>query len=105
VRAQILEELIKGHLGFGLFIRLVFTRVIKVIVVCLVLTLIVWLVWLGKYTLASFLAGGVLGFLAFLILCFLKHHSGSQKTTESSSPTDEVRNVNEPEEIKPKASV
>ncbi len=105
MKAQILEKLIKGHSGLDLFIRLVFTRAIKVIAVCLVLTLIVWFIWLGKYTLGSFLAGGAFGFFVFLILSFLKRHLGKQKTTESSGAAEESGKLTDPDQIKPKASV
>jgi len=105
VKAQILEKLVKGHLGFDSFLRLVFTRVSRVIAVCLVLTSIVWLVWMGKYTFGSFLAGAALGFLVFLILSFLKHHLGYQKANQSSGAANEVENLTDPEEVRPKTSV
>ena len=105
MKAQILEKLVKGPSGFDSFIRLVFTRVIKIVTVCLILTLIVWLVWLGKYTFASFLAGAVFGLLVFLILCFLKRHLGNQKAAESSGIAEELGQLTDPDEIKPKASV
>jgi len=105
VKPQILEKIVEGHLGFNLFLSLVFTRVIKVITVCLVLTLIVWLVWLGKYTFGSFLAGAVFGLLVFLILCFLKRYLGNQKAIGSSNTTDEVAKLTDPDEVRPKAPV
>jgi len=105
VKAQILEKLIEEHLGLNLFIRLVFTRVIKVITVCLVITLIVWLVWLGKFTFGSFLAGAVFGLLVFLILCFLKRHLGNQKATESSGVAEELGKLTDPDEVRPKAPI
>ena len=84
------EESAKGRLESKRFLRLVFTRVIRVIAVCLVLTLIVWLLWIGKFTLGSFLAGAVLGFLVFWILSFLKHHLGYQQIKKSSGVIEEV---------------
>jgi len=105
VNTQILEKLVKGPSGFDSFLRLVFTRVIKIVTVCLILTLIVWLVWLGKFTLGSFLGGAASGFLVFLILLFLKRHLGNQRATESSGVADELGKLTDPDEIKPKASV
>ncbi|MCK4225172.1 MAG: hypothetical protein KAX39_08315 [candidate division Zixibacteria bacterium] len=105
MKDQILEKLIKERLGFDLFIRLVFTRMIKVMAVCLILTLIAWLLWLENYVWGSFLAGAVLGLLVFLILNFLKRHLGYQKAKESPGATNEAGNLTDPEEIRPKASV
>ena len=105
MNTQILEKLVKGPSGFDSFIRLVFTRVIKIVTVCLILTLIVWLVWLGKYTFGSFLAGAVFGLLVFLILCFLKRHLGNQKATESSGVAEELGKLTDPDEVRPKAPI
>ena len=105
MKPQILEKIVEGHLGFNLFLSLVFTRVIKVITVCLVLTSIVWLVWLGKYTFGSFLAGAVFGLLVFLILCFLKRYLGNQKATESSGVAEELGKLTDPDEVRPKAPI
>lgn len=82
MKAQILENLIKGSFGFGLFLRLVFSRVLKVITLCLLLTLIVWFVWLEKYTWGSFLAGAAFGSFVFWILYFLKGHFDGPKAEE-----------------------
>jgi hypothetical protein len=105
VKAQILENLVKGHVGFGLFIRLVFTRVLKVIALCLTLTLIVWLVWLGRFTLGAFLGGVAVGLSVFLIMSSLKRRRGYQEEKESSEPTAELENLTGSEEILPKTSV
>jgi hypothetical protein len=90
MKGQMLEESTKGRLESKRFFRVVFTRVIRVTAVCLVLTLIVWLLWIGKFTFGSFLAGAVLGFLVFWILSFLKHHLGYQQIKESSGVIEEV---------------
>ena len=105
MKAQLLEKLIEEHLGFGSFLRLVFTRVIKIMAACLVLTLIVWLVWLGKYTLGSFFAGAVFGLLVFLSLCFLKRYLGNQRATESSDGAKELEKLTDPDEVRPKAPI
>ena len=105
MKGQMLEGSTKGHLESKLLLHLVFTRVIKVIAVCLALTLIVWLLWIGKFTLGSFLAGVAAGFLVFLILSFLKRHLGYQKAKESSAVTEEVGKLTDAEEIRPKAPV
>lgn len=105
MKAQILEKLIEEHLEFGSFLRLVFTRVTKVMAVCLVLTLIVWLVWLGKYPFGSFLAGAAFGFLVFLSLCFLKRYLGNQKPTESSDGEKELGKLADPDGVRPKAPI
>lgn len=105
MNTQILEKLVKGHLGFDSFIRLVFTRVIKIVTVCLILTLIVWLVWLGKYTFGSFLAGAALALFVFLILRFLKHQLGHSQVKQGSGGGEELGKLTDPDEIKPKASV
>ena len=90
MKGQMLEESTKRHLESKLQLRLVFIRTAKVVAVCLVLTLIVWLLWIGKFTLGSFLAGGSAGFLVFLILSFLKRHLGYQKAKENSAVTEKV---------------
>jgi hypothetical protein len=105
VKAQILEKLIKGPSGFDSFIRLVFTRVIKIVTVCLILTLIVWLVWLGKFTFGSFLGGAALSFFVFLILRFLKHQLGESQVKQDSVGGEELGKLTDPDEIKPKAPV
>lgn len=105
MKGPMLEESTNRHSESKLHLRLVFIRVIKVITVCLVLTLIVWLLWIGKFTLGSFLAGAALGFLVFLILSFLKHHLGYQQGKESSGVTEEVGKLTDPDEIRPKAPV
>ena len=104
-KSQMLEESTKRHLESKRFLHLVFTRVIKVIAVCLALTLIVWLLWIGKFTFGSFLAGAAVGFLVFLILCFLKRYIGNQKATESLGMTEEAGKLTDPDEIRLKASV
>jgi len=105
VKAQILEKLVKGHLGLDHFTRLVFTRVIRVIAVCLVITLIVWLLWLGKFTFGSFLAGAAFGFFVFSILSFLKRYLGIQKATENSDTAEEYGKLTDPDEIRSKAPI
>lgn len=105
MKGRVLEESIKRHLESKRFLHLVFTRVIKVIAVCLVLTLIFWLLWIGKFTFGSFLAGAAAGFLVFLILCFLKRYLGNQKATESLGMTEEAGKLTDSEEIRPKAPV
>ena len=105
MKAQILEKLVKGPSGFDSFLRLVFTRVIKVIAVCLVLTLVVWLVWLGKFTLGSFLAGAASGLFVFFILSLLKHHWGHSQAKESSIEDEKLGKLVDQNEIKPRTSV
>jgi hypothetical protein len=105
---------IKGHksaasgkesLESKLLLRLVLTRTVKVIGICLALTLIVWFTWLGKYTLGSFLAGAALAFLVFWVLSFLKHYLGYPQEKEGSGITEEIGKLTDPEEIRPKATV
>jgi hypothetical protein len=105
VKAHILEKLIQGNLGVSHIIGLVFSRAMKVVASSLLLTLIVWLVWLGKFTFASFLAGAVLGLLVFLTFNLLKRQSEHRMSKEGLSAADEAKDLTDPEEIRPKASV
>jgi hypothetical protein len=88
-----------------LLLRVVLTRTVKVIGICLTLTLIVWFTWLGKYTLGSFLAGAALGFLVFRGLSFLKHYSGTTEEKEGPGLTDKIGKLTGQEETIPKAAV
>jgi hypothetical protein len=105
VKPETLQSLVKGELGFSSFLNLIFLRVIKVVILCLVLTLIVYLLWQGKFTLGSFLAGAVVGLMAFLIRTRLKHPSIDRAKEESSPETDTLDGIAGSEEIHPKASV
>ena len=93
------EESTKEHLESKLLLRLVFTRTVKVMAICLVLTLISWLFWLGKYTLGSFLAGAALGFLAFWVLSFLKRYLGYRQNKEGLGVAEEIGKLTGSEEI------
>jgi O-antigen ligase len=99
VKAQTLQNLAKGDLRFWAFLRLVFIRVIKVVLLCLVLTLIVYLLWQGKFTLGSFLAGAAFGLVAFLIRTRFKPQVADQNNPAGSEQKDS------PAEIRPKTSV
>ncbi len=100
-----LEESTKGYLESKRFLNLVFTRVIKVITVCLVLTSAVWLVGIGKFTFGAFLAGAALGFLVFWMFGFLKRYLGYQQVKESPAVTEKMGRLPDPEGIKPTAPV
>ena len=99
------EESTQQHLESKLLLRLVFTRTVKVMAICLVLTLISWLFWLGKYTLGSFLAGAALGFLAFWVLSFLKRYIGYRQNKEGLGVAEELGKLTGSEEITPRAPV
>ncbi len=95
----------KESLESKLLLRLVLTRTVKVMVICLTLTLVSWFVWLGKYTLGSFLAGATLAFLVFWALSLLRHHLGYLQDKDGSGTTEEIGKLTGPEEIMPKATV
>ncbi len=105
MKGQMSEQLRTGHPESKLLLVLVLTRVVKVMAACLLLTVIIWLLWLGKYTLGSFLAGAALGLLVFLILSFLRSHLGEHQIKQSSSLTEGAEKLNESEQIRPKAPV
>lgn len=105
MKPETLQSLVKGELGFSSFLNLIFLRVIKVVTFCLVLTLIVYLLWQGKFTLGSFLAGAVVGLTAFLIRTRLKRPSFGRAKQENSPPTDPMDEIAGSEEIHPTASV
>ena len=100
-----LEESTKEHSESKLLLYLVFTRMIKVIAVCLILTLIFWLLWLQEYVGGFFLLGASLGFLVFWVLSLLKHHLGYQQDKESSGVTEEVEKLADPKKIRSKTPV
>lgn len=105
MKPETLQSLVKGELGFRSFLSLIFLRVVKVVVICLILTLTVYLLWQGKFTLGSFLAGAVVGLTAFLIRTRLKGSSFEPAKQESSPATDSMEEIAGSEEIHPKASV
>jgi hypothetical protein len=105
MKAQTLQNLAKGDLRFGAFLRLVFIRVIKVISLCLILTLIVYLLWQGRFTLGSFLAGAAFGLAAFLILFRFKPQAAGQNGQEVPAKSDQTDSLADPSEIRPKTSV
>jgi len=105
VKAQILQNLTKGNLRFGEFLRLVFVRMIKVVSLCLVLTLVVYLLWQGMFTLGSFLAGAACGLAAFLIWIRLKLQACGRTKQEGPAAADQKDSLAGPAEIRPKTSV
>ncbi|MCK4385303.1 MAG: hypothetical protein KAW52_03480 [candidate division Zixibacteria bacterium] len=105
MKGQMLEESTKEHSESKLLLYLVFTRMIKVIAVCLILTLIFWLLWLQEYVWGFFLLGASLGFLVFWVLGLLKHHLGYQQDKESSGVTEEVEKLADPKKIRSKTPV
>lgn len=92
----------KRHLEPRLLLRLVFTRVIKVIVAGLIFTLVSWLLLLQEYVWGLFLLGASLGFLFFWILGFLKQHLGYRKVEGSSALAADMRNPADPLEVRSK---
>ncbi|NIM97786.1 MAG: hypothetical protein GTO24_06820 [candidate division Zixibacteria bacterium] len=105
MRQEILEGLVKGHLGFSAFIRLVFARVLRVVAVCLTLTLIVWLVWLGKFTFGAFLAGAAVGFSVFLMVRCLRHYLINGEAKESPDVPRQLGDIADPEKVQPRTEV
>jgi hypothetical protein len=105
VKYEILEGLVKGHLGFSAFIRLVFVRVLRVIAVCLTLTLIVWLVWLGKFTFGAFLAGAAVGFFVFLIVRSSRRYLIDGEAKKGLDITRELGDRADPEKVQPRTQV
>jgi hypothetical protein len=105
VKPETLQNLVKGDLGFSELLNLIFLRAVKVVSLCLVLTLIVYLLWQGKFTLGSFLAGVVFGLVAFLIRNHFRHYSKDNTRNGSTAITDQMDEVAVSEENRPKASV
>jgi hypothetical protein len=105
VKPEILENLIKGHSGFSLFIRLISARVLKVTAACLALTLIVWLLWIGKFTFAAFLTGAGVGLVIFLTRSYLRRHLAYPEANGNSATAKEPDNLADPKEVRPKTSV
>jgi len=104
MRAEILEDMAEGHLSSKLR-RLIFIRVVKFIVVCLILILLFWLILAEDYSSLFFLIGGVAGFLSFLALRFLENRFMKNQNKEDSQSSPEIRKLAELKEIKPKSSV
>lgn len=105
MKARLLEKLVEGNLRFNLFLRLVFIRMIKVVALCLALTFIVYLLWTGKFTLGSFLAGAMVGLVAFLTLGHLRRHLQRRESEEGAGETDESDNLTQSQETRPRSSV
>jgi hypothetical protein len=105
VKEEILEGLVKGHLGFSSFIRVVWARVLRVMAVCLILTLIVWLVWLGKFALAAFLAGAAVGLLVFLLGRSLRRCLIDGEPNDDSDISRETNDAADPEKVQPRTQV
>ena len=93
------------HLEPKLLLHLVFTRVIKIIVVCLTFTLISWLLLIQEYVWGFFLLGATLGFLVYWALSFLRRYLGYPQEKEGSGITEEIGRLTGPEEIIPKATI
>jgi hypothetical protein len=105
VKPETLKNLVRGDLGFSAFLNLIFLRVVKVVIICLVLTMIVYLLWQGKFTLGSFLAGVVFGLVAFLIRNHFKHYSKDTAKNGSTAVVDQMDDITGSEENQPTASV
>jgi hypothetical protein len=105
IEARKSEESARQNLESKLLLRLVFTRTVKVMAICLTLTLIIWLLWLGKYTLGSFLAGAALGFLVFWVISFLKHRLEDQENKAGLSAAGQMGKLAGSEEMVSKAKV
>jgi hypothetical protein len=105
VKDEILEGLVKGHLGFSSFIRVVWARVLRVMAVCLILTLIVWLVWLGKFALAAFLTGAAVGLFVFLLGRFLRGYLIDGEAKDDSGATRKINDAADPEKVQPRSQV
>jgi Ca2+/Na+ antiporter len=105
VKTEILDRLLSGDLGLGFFIRLVFARAVKVIAVCLILTLIVWLIYMGKFTLAAFLAGSAFGLFVFFVLRQLKDNREEKQPKTTAAVNEDVDELNDTEKFQQKTSV
>lgn len=105
MKAQLLEKLVEGNLRFNLFLRLVIIRMIKVVALCLALTFIVYLLWTGKFTLGSFLAGAMVGLVVFLTLGHLRRHLPPREPEEGAGGTDELDDRTDSQETRPRSSV
>jgi hypothetical protein len=105
VKSETLDRLLSGDLGLSFFIRLVFFRAVKVITVCLIITLIVWLIYMGKFTLAAFLAGSASGFFVFFVLRQLKDNRGEKQTRTTAAVNEDVDELNDTRKFRPKTSI
>jgi hypothetical protein len=105
VKEEILEGLVKGHLGFSSFIRVVWARVLRVMAACLILTLIVWLVWLGRFALAAFLAGAAVGFFVFLIGRCVRGYLIDREAKDDSGATRKINDAADPKKVQPRSQV
>ena len=105
MKAQLLEKLVEGNLRFNLFLQLVIIRMIKVVALCLALTLIVYLLWTGKFTLGSFLAGAMVGLVVFLTLGHLRRDLPRRESEEGAGEIHESGNLTQSKETRPRSSV
>jgi Na+/glutamate symporter len=105
IEAQKSEESTRQNLESKLLLRLVFTRTVKVMAICLTLTSIVWLLWLGKYTLGSFLAGAAFGFLVLWVMSFLKHRPVCRENKEGLSAAGNMGKLAGSEQVISQAKV
>ena len=105
MKAQLLEKLVEGNLRFNVFLRLVIIRMIMVVALCLALTFIVYLLWTGKFTLGSFLAGAMVGLVVFLTLGHLRRQLPGRESEEETGQIDESGNLPQSQETRPRSSV
>ena len=104
MKTEILNDLSKGSWGAKLR-HLVFIRVLKFIIVCLILNLLFLLVLLEDYTSLFFLIGAISGFLVFAAFHFLENRFGKEKPRECSENFKEFREPASLEQSKRKSAV
>jgi len=100
MKKEILEGLVKGRLGSGLLLRLVFIRGGKVVILYSILALLFYLLLLENYAWLFLLLGTVSGFVIFLTWRFFEKRFEESPNKKVYIESLEDRKPAEPEETK-----
>jgi hypothetical protein len=73
MNVQILDEIIQGRFGSKALFRLIVSRIIKTVALCLIFTLLLWLLLLEDYVLLFLSLGVISGLMIFWMWRFMEN--------------------------------
>jgi len=96
MNVQILDEIIQGRFGSKALFRLIVSRIIKTVALCLILTSLLWLLLLEDYALLFLSLGAISGLVIFWTLRFMENGLRGNQEKEDHNKSPEVVDLAEP---------
>jgi hypothetical protein len=100
MNVQILDEITQGRFGSKALFRLIVSRIIKTVALCLIFTSLLWLLLLEDYALLFLSLGVISGLVIFWMWRFMENRFGGSRETEIPYRLPDVEELSEPKEAK-----